>query len=73
MAPDARLMDIKVLAVGANGEATGDCADVADGIVWATDHGANVINLSLGSPSPCQALELAATTPTPTARQLRED
>lgn len=59
MAPSARLMDIKVLAVDKNGQTAGDCADVADGVVWATDHGANVLNLSLGSPSPCQALELA--------------
>jgi thermitase len=59
VAPNARLMDVKVLAVGANGQTTGDCADVADGIVWATDHGANVINMSLGSSSPCQAMALA--------------
>jgi len=59
MAPNARLMDVKVLAVDANGRTAGDCADVADGIVWATDHGANVINLSLGSPSPCQTMALA--------------
>jgi thermitase len=59
MAPDARLMDIKVLAVDQTGGTTGDCADVADGVVWATDHGANVLNLSLGSPTPCLALELA--------------
>jgi thermitase len=59
MAPNARLMDIKVLAVDANGQTAGDCADVADGIVWATDHGANVINMSLGSRSPCQAMALA--------------
>ncbi|MHB1865583.1 MAG: S8 family serine peptidase, partial [Candidatus Saccharimonadales bacterium] len=55
----ARLMDVKVLAVDANGQTTGDCADVADGIVWAADHGANILNLSLGSPSPCQAMALA--------------
>ena len=59
MAPNARLMDVKVLAVGADGQTSGDCADVADGIVWATDHGANVINLSLGAPAPCQAIALA--------------
>lgn len=59
MAPDARLMDVKVLALDASGRTTGDCADVADGIVWATDHGAEVLNLSLGSPSACQALEMA--------------
>jgi thermitase len=59
MAPHARLMDVKVLAVDANGRTAGDCADVADGIVWAADHGANVINLSLGSRGPCQALALA--------------
>lgn len=59
MAPNARLMDVKVLAVDANGQTTGDCADIADGVVWATDHGANVLNLSLGSESPCSALQLA--------------
>ncbi|HEY1776868.1 MAG TPA: S8 family serine peptidase [Solirubrobacteraceae bacterium] len=59
MAPNARLMDIKVLAVDGDGRTAGDCADVADGIVWATNHGANVINMSLGSRSPCQAIALA--------------
>jgi thermitase len=59
MAPSARLMDIKVLAVDADGQTAGDCADVADGIVWATNHGANVINMSLGSRSPCHAMALA--------------
>lgn len=59
MAPNARVMDVKVLAVDQNGNTAGDCADVADGIVWATDHGANVLNLSLGGPSPCSAMELA--------------
>jgi subtilisin family serine protease len=44
-------MNVKVLAVDESGNSTGDCADVADGIVWATNHGANVLNLSLGSPS----------------------
>jgi len=59
MAPNARLMDVKVLAVGADGRTSGDCADVADGIVWAANQGADVINMSLGSPSPCPAMALA--------------
>src|SRR4029453_914914 len=40
------LMSVKVL--GANG--SGLTSDVASGIAFATDHGARVINLSLGSP-----------------------
>jgi thermitase len=41
------LMSVKVL--GADG--SGLTSDVASGIAFATDHGARVINLSLGSPS----------------------
>jgi subtilisin family serine protease len=59
VAPRARLLDIKVLAVDAGANTTGDCADVADRIDWAVDHGANVLNLSLGSPTPCDAMALA--------------
>jgi thermitase len=59
MAPNARLMNVKVLAVDATGRTLGDCAGVSNGIVWATDHGANVLNLSLGSNAPCQAMALA--------------
>ena len=44
----ARVMPVKVL----NGYGWGSTADVAEGIRWAADHGAQVINLSLGSPSP---------------------
>ena len=42
-----RIMPVKVL--GSNGYGTWSA--VASGIVWATDHGANVINMSLGSTS----------------------
>ncbi len=42
--PACSLMNVKVLTD--NG--TGNWADVADGIVWATDNGADVINMSIG-------------------------
>lgn len=47
MAPDAKIMPLKVL--GADGTGSGD--DVAAAIVWAADNGADVINLSLGGSS----------------------
>ncbi len=44
---NAAIMPVKVL--DSNGE--GDFFTVAEGITWAADHGAKVINLSLGAPA----------------------
>lgn len=53
VAPRAKIMPVKALEDG-----SGSFADIAAGIKWATDHGANVINLSLGALPGVQALTL---------------
>jgi subtilisin family serine protease len=53
VAPDAKIMPIKVLEDG-----SGNYADIALGVRWAADHGADVINLSLGGTQGTQALTL---------------
>jgi len=51
MAPSAKLLVVRVLANDCSSSgctATGTSGDVAAGIRWAVDHGARVVNLSLG-------------------------
>jgi subtilisin family serine protease len=49
---DAPLIPVKVLDSAGNGTAGG----IAAGIIWAADHGARVVNVSLGSTSYSQAV-----------------
>ncbi|MET8837533.1 S8 family serine peptidase [Micromonospora sp. NPDC004540] len=53
VARDAKVMPIKVLEAG-----SGSFADIAAGIRYAADHGAKVVNLSLGAQPGTQALTL---------------
>ncbi|MCS6858886.1 MAG: S8 family peptidase [Abditibacteriales bacterium] len=52
---EATIMPLKVLSASGGGSA----ADIADAIRFAADHGANVINMSLGGPFPSGAMESA--------------
>lgn len=55
VAYNARIMPIKVLSAGGSGSVGG----IAEGIRWAADHGAQVINMSLGGPFNSQVLAKA--------------
>jgi subtilisin family serine protease len=51
VAPDAKVMPVKVLEEG-----SGSFTDIAHGIRWAADHGADVVNMSLGAVQGVQLL-----------------
>jgi subtilisin family serine protease len=53
VAPDASIMPVKVLEEG-----TGSYGEIAEGVRWAVDHGADVVNLSLGGLPGTQVLPL---------------
>jgi subtilisin family serine protease len=54
-APDAKIMPVRVL----NDDGRGSTAQVAEGIRWAVNHGATVINMSLDTPTDTRVLREA--------------
>ena len=52
---NARIIPVRVL----DDKAVGTDSDIAAGIAWATDHGAEIINMSLAGPHPSAVLEAA--------------
>lgn len=61
VAPLARILPVTVLGADATGACSGSTAAVAAGIAWATTHGAQVENLSIGEDSPALLQDAAVT------------
>lgn len=55
VAPQAQIIPVKVLT----DQGTGNAGTVAEGIIWATNAGADIINMSLGGTIPSAASEIA--------------
>jgi len=53
-APGVKIMPIRVL----DASGSGSSSDVAEGIIWAADHGARIVNLSLGG-GPSSGMQIA--------------
>jgi subtilisin family serine protease len=55
LAQGAKLLPVRVMAA----DGTGWDSDAADGLVWAADHGATVVNLSFGGPDRSTVMDAA--------------
>ncbi|MDT7548798.1 MAG: hypothetical protein QOE84_1192 [Actinomycetota bacterium] len=55
LAQGAKLLPVRVMAA----DGTGWDSDAADGLVWAADHGATVVNLSFGGPDRSSVMDAA--------------
>lgn len=55
-----KILPVKVLRPTDTGGTSGSYADIAAGMVWAADHGADIINVSLGGASDSQVIREAA-------------